>query len=185
MDWSCWLFCQPFGLRNPDDRLPRGPITGGHMAGGFEVTVDFKGVEKMCERLKKELATAKGVKAGYFKGNAYPNGWEYAKNALTQEFGSQTNNIPPRPFMRNAVDKDEGKWGRIFQDQMERELPLFQCLKQVGIAMQNSIAASIDRMEEPPNAPSTIRQKGSAHPLIDMGRLKNSAAYEVIKNDTH
>ena len=158
------------------------------MADGFKVTVDFKGVEKLCTRLKKELATIKGVKAGYFEGDAYPpdrGGLELAKNALIQEFGSSVNNIPSRPFMRNAVDKDEAKWARALQDGMEKELSLRQCMKQVGVEMQNSIADSIDEMQDPPNAPATIRKKGSNHPLINTGLLKNSVSYEVIKNDTH
>lgn len=203
------------------------------MADGFKVTVDFKGVEKLCTRLKKELATIKGVKAGYFEGDAYPpdrGGLELAKNALIQEYGATIHipeqrrtiyrsyneksgefnrkgrfvkkdkgnfaqdvvipahdvKIPPRPFMRNAIDKDEAKWARALQDGMEKELSLRQCMKNVGVEMQNSIADSIDEMQEPPNARSTIRhKKGSNNPLEDTGLLKNSVSYEVIKNDTH
>lgn len=199
------------------------------MAGKFDVKVDLKGVQKLCTRFKKELSTVKGVKAGYFEGDAYPNGLEVAKNALIQEYGAkihvpeqhrtiyrslnekngQFNRngrfvkkkksnfaqdvvipahdvvIPPRPFMRNAVQKDQATWAKVLQDSMEKGLSLRKCMKNVGVAMQTSIAKSINEIQDPPNAPSTVRKKGSAKPLVDTVYLKNSIAYEVIKHDTH
>ena len=46
-----------------------------------------------------------------------------------------------------------------------------QCVGQI----QERISEGID----PPNAPSTIRQKGSSTPLIDTGALRSAVNYRV------
>ena len=39
--------------------------------------------------------------------------------------------------------------------------------------------ATIGRGHFVPNAPNTIKQKGSSQPLIDTGRMRNSVSHKV------
>jgi len=49
----------------------------------------------------------------------------------------------------------------------------------VGEVMADAITQKIITLRTPPNAPYTIKAKGSSNPLVDTGQLKNSITYEV------
>ena len=52
-----------------------------------------------------------------------------------------------------------------------------------GLGLGEKVVADVQRkivaLKDPPNAPSTIAKKGSANPLIDTGRLRQSIDFEV------
>lgn len=151
----------------------------------FKVTFDIKEVDRLCERLKKELKSVKGARAGYIKDKAYPNGLSLIQNALIQEFGTST--IPPRPFLRNTIKRNEQKWVKyikeMFDPNMDGNMPLKVIALNIALKMQRDIQASILSNTPPPNKPSTIRRKGSSRTLIDTGLLLNSVQSEVIKGN--
>lgn len=151
-----------------------------------EVLIDISEIDEMLSGMEKQLSGDKdAVKAGYFEGKKYPNGFELALNALVQEYGTIDNDgfIPPRPFLSLAIEKNEAKWLRIFEGELDKGRTKEQALARVGEEMRNDIIRSIDSNISPANKPSTIRQKGSSHTLIDTGTLKRSTATEVFKND--
>lgn len=89
--------------------------------------------------------------------------------------------IPPRPFLRNAMETNEEHFHKVFKQSIQRGKTVRQALRLVGQQMRNAIIESINTTLTPPNAKSTIKSKGSSHPLIDSGTLRNSVGYEVIE----
>lgn len=150
--------------------------------GNLSIKLDTSRIEKYLDDLVKKIATSKykGIKAGYFQGQKYANGFELAKNALLQNFGNEK--IPPRPFLTNALDFNKKNWQHLFIKNLKKDMSLAQNLKITGVQMRNDIRKEIDRTVEPANSPSTIKIKKSSHPLFDTGLLKTSVMSELIKN---
>lgn len=145
----------------------------------MEIKVNIKKIEDELNKIHKNLnINYKGVKAGYFVGKNYPNGFSIAKNALTQNYGNER--IPARPFLTNTYDKHKEQWKKLFIKNFTNKRTMLQNLNIVGEYMKNNIKQSIDETLTPPNSPQTIRRKKSSHPLIDTGLLKKSVAKEVI-----
>ena len=92
--------------------------------------------------------------------------------------------IPSRPFIRQTFDENEAELGRLVDDQ-EKEIlagrtTRKRALTMIGQTHQNQIQKAINTTGKfEPNAPSTIRKKGSAQPLKDTGRLAQSVNFEV------
>ena len=57
-----------------------------------------------------------------------------------------------------------------------------QMLGSAGVRLVNEAFETSGWGEWLPNSPLTIAQKGSAMPLIDTGKLRQSITYEVEKN---
>jgi hypothetical protein len=119
------------------------------------------------------------------KGVVYPSGITVAEVASIQEFGSETNNIPSRPFMRqafndakpflrkrliNAVKMLNMKEGL---NKVEREMNL------IGEQMVSRVRNSIIKWENPPNAPLTIKKKGFNNPLVETGTMAATVSQET------
>lgn len=150
--------------------------------GSFKVKINLEGVNDLCDRLKKEFKRIKGARAGYIGKASYPNGLEVAENALIQEYG--TERIPPRPFLRKTLKK-QNEWAKYVKENFDANADspnqLEKVAQTVGLMMQTDIQDSIMSNIPPPNAESTIKQKGSSKTLIDTGLLRNSVHNEVIK----
>ena len=54
-----------------------------------------------------------------------------------------------------------------------------QALEILGNKAEGDMKATIGRGHFVPNAPNTIKQKGSSQPLIDTGRMRNSVSHKV------
>lgn len=115
--------------------------------GMFNVKFDISQVGKLCDRLKKELKSVKGARAGYFKYHAYPSEegkkpLTVLRNALIQEYGCKITvtdkmrawfrhqgyplkedtteiKIPERPFIRPAKSKNEAKWVKYVKENFD------------------------------------------------------------------
>lgn len=104
--------------------------------------------------------------------------------AFFNEYGTMT--IPARSFIRDWAD------GHIKEiaDDMERAMLLAltrqktfrDALLSKGPKYRSQIIARILAHIPPPNAQSTIEQKGGDIPLIDSGALVEAIVYEVTKN---
>lgn len=92
--------------------------------------------------------------------------------------------IPSRPFIRQTFDENEANLSRLVE-RMEDEIlagriTRKKALTQIGQTHQNQIQKAMNTPGKfEPNAPSTIRKKGSAQPLKDKGRLVQSINFEV------
>ena len=58
-----------------------------------------------------------------------------------------------------------------------------QVVKKAGINLRNEIVKKIHSNIPPPNAPSTIKAKGSSKTLIDTGEMWRSVDTQVIQED--
>ncbi len=137
---------------------------------------------------KRFVATVGGLElqAGIFQG-------EIATYAAVQEFGTDSagsnNNvrIPARAWMAPTIDANKDKYAtRIaatVQKQMLTRTPLEaqrNALIRAGLETRNDLIKAIVALKDPPNAPSTIEQKGSSSPLVDTGAMQMAITFEVF-----
>lgn len=134
-------------------------------------------IRKKEKAFKSNIFTNKKLKVGIFESAKYDDGTPVAQVAFWQEFG--TAKIPMRPFMRNAIAKNTRKWGDSVKTALIGTNDSEKALKMLGEIMRGDIVLSLTNLNTPPNAPSTIKQKGSSNPLIDTGLLRNSITWEL------
>ena len=138
-------------------------------------------------RLKDVLKELKNytVEVGIFGSD------EYVMIASVHEFGTTIRQgkgsitIPERSFLRTTFDEKNEEWVSFFISQLKQVLGLkmdVQTLyKRLGTKMVADIQERITDLDAPPNAPSTIAQKGSSNPLIDTGGLRMRITYKVVR----
>lgn len=97
-----------------------------------------------------------------------------AEIATINEFGL---GVPARPAISSWAD---GKTDavQILRDEMAKGLkarrPIGQSLDRVAQAWAGEVQAKISAGVPPPNAPATIKRKGSSTPLINTGQFRSS-----------
>lgn len=135
------------------------------------------------DKFKREIKQAgkASAKIGVLQGaKAYPEGTSQAEVAFYNEFG--TSKIPARPFLRPTADSNRKKYtvglAKVLKN-LPRDATIKQALEKVAMIAQADVRATITKLRTPPNAPSTIAQKGSSNPLIDTGAMRRSIDYEV------
>ena len=147
-----------------------------------EVSIDIiseGNAGEALDRLKNALNGHKKVKAGFPRSKASQSA---INKAVWGEFGN-SRGIPERPFFRNALKNNQGKYDQFMQraakriatgqNHIENELEL------LGHMVVGDVQVSITDLSEPPNHPSTIKRKGSSNPLIDTGHMRQSATHEL------
>ncbi|MBS0959784.1 hypothetical protein [Acetobacter thailandicus] len=88
--------------------------------------------------------------------------------------------IPPRPFMRNTITNNQPDWGRMLGASLKASgYNAATAIGIVGEGMVKQMQKEIIDMKSPPNAPSTVREKGFNNPLIDTAHMLHSVASEV------
>ena len=103
-----------------------------------------------------------------------------AQIAAENEFGHD--NVPSRPFMRQSVDNHRGEIESFMQQQKAVLLAggtAAQVLKNIGINHKARIQKEIIEGGFAPNAPLTIKLKGSSRPLIDSGQMRQNVQYAI------
>lgn len=141
-----------------------------------KVTADGKKLQKIL----KELAD-KEVRVGFQQGKATEeDGTDVCDIAAWNELG--TVNMPSRPFLRMSVDDNSDKINSFMSAQKRSIIngePADRILKKIGIFQKDLIQEKITEGSFEPNAPSTIKAKGSSKPLIDTGRMRQSVNFEI------
>lgn len=99
--------------------------------------------------------------------------------ASTHYVGAHTIVIPPRPFFRTMVAQNEASWAPQAAALLKQGMSVDDVLQMMGHLLAGQLRASIIAMNVPPNAPSTIRRKGSAKPLVDTGFMLSRVDFEV------
>lgn len=103
--------------------------------------------------------------------------------AIVHEFGSEKQNIPARPFMRQTVKHTEAerpkKIAQFYRAVKRGRIKAKDALKALGVWYEGEIQRTIDRGNFAPLSPATIAQKRSSKPLIDTGELKRSVTSKV------
>lgn len=104
--------------------------------------------------------------------------------AAVHEFG--LNKMPQRSFLRAAYDENKATINKMIDnvaDGVVTGMSAGTAINQLGNVIQGMVQRKIVNGPFKPNAPSTIKRKGSARPLIDTGRLRQSIRYVIQKGD--
>lgn len=93
--------------------------------------------------------------------------------------------IPERSFLRSTFDEKNRDWYKkasaLAAALITGHISAATVFGQMGNVLEGDVKAKITDGPFTPNAPATIRQKGSARPLIDTGRMRQSIRYVVRK----
>ncbi|MGG6193054.1 hypothetical protein ACQV2B_03005 [Pantoea allii] len=88
--------------------------------------------------------------------------------------------IPSRPFFRTMIAEKSPSWGDDLAEIMKfSDFDAKKSLSIMGEKIVGQLKQSITDMNDPPNAASTVRDKGFDDPLIRSGHMQSSADYEV------
>lgn len=102
-----------------------------------------------------------------------------AEIATWNHFG--TERIPARPFLDVGVQSQMNKILKAGKEVFEKKKNLGLVVDAMGGEAVGAVQEYISNQEIlPPNAPETIRRKGSSHPLIDIGQLRRSITWRRI-----
>lgn len=123
-----------------------------------------------------------GVEHLWYSGRVTPR--EAATQLYLHSRGGMAMAIPPRPIIEPAIEADADKILPELREAASLQLDgkraqAVSYMKRAGMAGQNAAKGwfTDPRNHWAPNAPSTIRRKGSSRPLIDTGVLRNSIVY--------
>lgn len=108
-------------------------------------------------------------------------GAEMVLIALSNEFGTST--IPARSFIRATIARNK----RRYLDALSKAVmgavidgdDFEAALQDLGEGVAQDIRDWMVALDTPPNAPSTIAQKGEDNPLVDSGALQDAISAEV------
>jgi hypothetical protein len=133
--------------------------------------------------LADKIGGVRLLKVGFLMGATYyPDGTSVAAVAAYNEFGVPTHNQPPRPFFRNMIAAQSGKWGRMAAVLLKQhDLDVDVTLDDLGREIQERIKESITLLLTPKLADITIARKGFSKPLIETALMLNSTGHQVIK----
>ena len=118
-------------------------------------------------RTAKRAKSVRSIEVGFFSNARYPSGEYVAAIAAIQEFGSEKNNIPERPFIRNSLQNAKEELLPIMIQNVD---PKTMAVDRrvgglMGQAMVGRIQRSITTLRKPANAPSTIIFQGKLKSL--------------------
>lgn len=152
--------------------------------------VSVRLVRKRHMKLPDKIAGPRRVKVGFPAGEASGSNIE---KAVWNEFGTRGGAsgggwggpIPERPFMRNSVRANRGKYRDAMKTSAAKilrgETALSIVMNKLGILAQGDIQSEITALSSPPNSPVTIARKGSSNPLIDTGAMRAAVTWKVDK----
>ena len=143
------------------------------------------------DKIRQALGTAMGAKIGILgsgkAADAHPGGLTNVELGMIHEYGSATNNIPPRSFLRLPIETKRAaimKWLQsdtvkqlVEAGQIKRVYELLAALGE-GIIQEGFETGGFGKWI--PLKEATIKAKGSSKPLIDTGQLRRSITSEVV-----
>lgn len=126
------------------------------------------------------------VKVGLPKGSGThgPSGKAVVELGAIHEFGSSDGRIPERSFLRGTMKKKRKAHNEIIR-KLARSITLGKgtpenALNKLGARVSADVKETIANGVQPPNAPSTVRRKGSSKPLVDTGALRQAITWQVV-----
>jgi hypothetical protein len=121
----------------------------------------FSGGDKLKEKLaklSKTVKSAKEVRVGFLENSgAEPNGINTATVAAIQEFGAPSRGIPPRPFFRTMIAKEEGHWGNDLGKILKyHDFDAGKALADMGQEISGELRESIIELTAPELSPVSL-----------------------------
>ena len=145
------------------------------------IKLKIQGFQETKEQLIKELSKFSDIGTAtvgvHGVNNARSDGVTNALVAMANHYGTDT--IPARPFLDVGVEAVIPKMNREFEREMKKSGDAKQALKRMAGIAYDGVIEKIDNTYTPPNAPATIKRKGSSHPLIDTGQMRRSISWEI------
>lgn len=140
--------------------------------------------QRAIDELNKELNKFRGgkhVTVGIHEaaGNVESGEITMAQLGAIQEFGTMDGHIPARPWLVPGVEGATQDLIDTIRNGVAAGENVDAVLNRMGIVAQGAVQQYITDLRTPPNAPSTIAQKGSDNPLIDNGAMRASVTYVV------
>lgn len=141
-------------------------------------------------KLSAFLKGADGAKVsvGFLGGVTYDNGEAVGDVARKNEFGDSKTNVPPRPFMRPALENIKSQVGPVMADlsvaALDGSMSFDDVLTNIGLFSVNEVRSSIESVTSPALSLTTIvgrrmRGNSSTKPLEDTMKMKDSVDFEV------
>ena len=149
---------------------------------GWKLTAQGKAVERYFQDLDH-----KEVDVGFMEGGgSYDDVTTIAQVAAWNEYG--TRHIPARPFLHDSIEFNRTKIQNFFVSQIKSGIAsgAFSAgttLTQLGVFTKGLVQKEIRDGMWVPNAPATVRKKGSSKPLIDTGRMRKSVEFVVKRSE--
>lgn len=154
-----------------------------------QVKIDMSGFKTIKKALSDKFKTRVGILGG--KASESHKGTELTNADLgaIHEFGSLSNNIPPRSFLRLPLEAKLGEWinknRSRYMELMEqgnvRKFYVGMGLAAEGIIDEAFVTSGFGSW--PPDKPETVKRKGSSMPLLDTGQLRASITSKVMSDD--
>lgn len=142
--------------------------------------IDPRALDRLRQRL---VGDNRVVNVGVPEGKREEDGTPVAMIAAVHEFGSPSQGIPERPFLRAAVQRNRQKYVRLNRINLVKMLrgqaTVDQALGQLGEMAKGDVQTEIRSGDFAPLKQATIKRKGSSRPLIDTGQMVQSIAWEL------
>lgn len=143
-----------------------------------------RGLRAFAQRLQRDLARAPTLRIGFLDGATYPDGTGVAAVAAYNEYGDPARNRPPRPFMRQTIERERDGWGKTLAAGLRmNDYNAAAGLGVLGEDIAGAIRETITQFDSPPLALPTVRRKGFAKPLVDTGMMLRSVSWELDDGD--
>lgn len=147
-------------------------------------------IDRGWDRIKRQTRglDGKGVKVGVQGDYNRKDGADMILIALANEFGTDDGHVPARPFIRGAYGEYKQDIGhtkdRLWRLILSGKLDAQQALGLLGEKHQGHVQDYMTALDQPPNAPSTVRRKTTSagvgdNPLIDTGALRRGIRWEI------
>ena len=149
--------------------------TGAKIVGGAKL-------KEVLDRAEKNKSRrAKQIKVGFFADAKYQDADQTSVAAIAaiNEFGR--GHVPERPFFRRSIAELEAALPKELRGLVDPETMTISAsdAAKIGSFAADIIRGQIRAMQDPPNAPATIKRKGSDSPLQDTDKMLDSVDYEV------
>lgn len=159
------------------------------MAGHDRYTAEGKRFIRELEELKKLCVRVGYQDDGTMAAVRMPDGSIAESDEVTlldiamwNELG--TSNAPSRPFLRKSFDMNEDKVRAFAAEQIKKlthGATAKQVLEAIGVFQKALVQDAILNGGFDANEQSTVKKKGSAKPLIDTGRLRQSTNFVITQ----
>jgi hypothetical protein len=143
-----------------------------------------RGADKVIARLQKKWTIEVGVigEKGDTKHRGTP--LTVAQLAEIHEYGL---GVPQRSWLRGYLDENTPEINRVrsalWRQMIDLKISTETAANRLGAYLVGGIKKRIAAGIAPPNAPSTVRRKGSSKPLIDTGQLRSAINYRTEETD--
>lgn len=158
------------------------------MAEKTRVTANLDKLEAIVKKLGDDYLARVGI-LGNNAGRMHDeeSGMTNSEIGLIHEFGSESNNIPPRSFLRMPVETKQDDLVRVLDSGAVKAAvekgDIKTAYKILGIAAEGIVKDAFRTSgygSWPANSAATVKRKGSSKPLIDTAALMSSITSDVV-----